>query len=267
MPRARVLFSGSPGHSLSPVEDLEQRTLSHLDQPIVTDLAREHFPQARLIARPTVKDALAEVCESRVDGAFVEENSALSTLLDGIPCAGLPVRMIGIPSIRTHLDVAATFGAAGVADEIREEIGTIAKEGRLSLMASRWGDFSVRDTETIQSLREARQRVSILVVAIIVFACLLLLAMWQTIHRGREANRAIRAEQTLRQTEQKLRQRESEEQFRHIPDTAPVIIWITDPHTHAWATDRFGRRASGPYSMGARSGLCQNATRCHDARP
>ena len=213
------------------VEDLEQRTLSHLDQPIVTDLAKEHFPRARLIARPTVKDALAEVCESRVDGAFVEENSALSTLLDGIPCAGLPVRMIGIPSIRTHLGVAATFGAAGVADEIREEIGTIAKEGRLSLMASRWGDFSVRDTETIQSLREARQRVSILVVAILVFACLLLLAMWQTIHRGREANRAIRAEQTLRQTEQKLQLRESEERFRHIADTAPVIVWITDSHT------------------------------------
>ena len=72
-------------------------------------------------------------------------------------------------------------------------------------MASRWGDFSVRDTETIHSLQEARQRERTLLVASVVFACLLLVAMWQTIRRGREAKRAWYAEQTLRQMEQKLR--------------------------------------------------------------
>ena len=163
------------------------------------------FRSARLIARPTVKDAIAEVCEGRVDGAFLEENSALATLLDGLPCVGLPVRLIWAPSIRTNLGVAATFEAARVADEIREEIGTIAKEGRLSSMASRWGDFSVRNTETIHSLQEARQRERALVAATIVFAGLFLMALWQTIRRGREANRARRAEQTLRETDQKLR--------------------------------------------------------------
>jgi PAS domain S-box-containing protein len=187
------------------VQDLEQRTLSHLNQPIVTYLATEHFPRTRLIAKPNLKDVIAEVCEGRADGAFLEENSALSALLDGIPCAGIPMRLIWIPSIRTKLGVGATFEAAGVADEIREEIGKIAKEGRLSSMASRWGDFSVRDTETIHLLQEARQRERTLLVASIVFACLLLVAMWQTIRRGREAKRARRAEQTLRQMEQKLR--------------------------------------------------------------
>src|SRR5260370_12111000 len=67
------------------VEDLEQRTLSHLNQPIVSDLAKVHFPQTRLIARPTARDAIAEVCDRLADGAVLEENSALSTLLDGIP--------------------------------------------------------------------------------------------------------------------------------------------------------------------------------------
>jgi PAS domain S-box-containing protein len=187
------------------VEDLEQRTLSHLDQPIVTHIAKEHFPRMRLVARPTVREAVAEVCESRVDGAFFEENSVLTTLLDGLPCAGVPMRMIWVPTVHTSLGVAATFEAARAADEIREEIGTIAKEGKLPSMASRWGDFSVRNTETIHSLREARQRERNLIGAIIVFGCLFLLALWQTIRRGREAKRAWRAEQTLRETDQKLR--------------------------------------------------------------
>jgi hypothetical protein len=106
-----------------------------------------------------VKDAIGEVCDGRVDGAFLEENSALATLLDGLPCVGIPVRLIWAPSIRTNLGVAATFEAARVADEIREEIGTIAKEGQLSSMASRWGDFSVRNTETIHSLQDARRSI------------------------------------------------------------------------------------------------------------
>src|SRR4030095_5853069 len=89
--------------------------------------------------------------------------------------------------------------------EIREEIGTLAREGRLSSMASRWGDFSVRNTETIHSLQKARERAPALVAAIIVFAGLFLMALWQTIRRGREAKRARRAEQTLRETDQKLR--------------------------------------------------------------
>ncbi len=197
-----LVLQGAPYHR---VEDLEQRTLSHINQAIVTYLANKHFPQTRRIARPSVRDAISEVCEGRADGALLEENSALSALLDGIPCAGVPVRLIWIPSMRTKLGVAARFEAAGVADEIREEIGKIAKEGRLSSMASRWGDFSVRDTETIHSLQEARQREGTLVVAMIVFACLFLLALWQTIRRGREAKRAGRAERTLRQMEQKLR--------------------------------------------------------------
>ena len=187
------------------VEDLRQGTLSHLDQPIVTYLTKEYLPHTRLVARPTVRAAIAEVCEGRVDGSLLEENSALATLLDGFPCVEHPLRLIWIPTIHTNLGVAATFEAARAADEIREEIGTIAKEGKLSSMASRWGDFSVRNTETIHSLQEARQRERTLVAAIVLFACLFLLALWQTIRRGREANRARRAEQTLRETDQKLR--------------------------------------------------------------
>ena len=90
-------------------EDLRQRTLSHLNQAIVLDLARKHLPQARLVSRPTVTDAIVEVCQGRVDGAFFEENAALTALLDGIPCAGIPLRSIWEPSIHTNLGVASTF--------------------------------------------------------------------------------------------------------------------------------------------------------------
>ena len=185
-------------------EDLRQRTLSHLNQAIVLDLARKHLPQARLVSRPTVTDAIVEVCQGRVDGAFFEENAALTALLDGIPC-GVPLRSVWEPSIHTNLGVASTFEASRVADEIRAEIGNIATEGRLSSMASRWGDFSVRNTETIHLLQAARQRERNLFAATLVFAFLLLLATWQTLRHRRETKRAWRAEQLLRETEHKLR--------------------------------------------------------------
>jgi PAS domain S-box-containing protein len=192
----------SPYHQ---AEDLRQRTLSHLNQAIVVDLARKHLPQARLVSRPTVTDAIVEVCQGHVDGAFLEENAALTALLDGSPCAGIPLRSVWEPSIQTNLSVASTFEAAHIADEIRAEIGNIATEGRLSSMASRWGDFSVRNTETIHLLQAARQRERNLFAATLVFAFLLLLATWQTLRHRRETKRARRAEQMLRETEQKVR--------------------------------------------------------------
>ena len=72
-------------------------------------------------------------------------------------------------------------------------------------MASRWGDFSVRNTETIHLLQAARQRERNLFAATLVFAFLLLLATWQTLRHRRETKRTRRAEQMLRETEQKVR--------------------------------------------------------------
>ncbi len=171
----------------------------------MVDLAKKHFPKARLVSRPTVTEAIVEVCQGRVDGAFFEENAALTALLDGIPCDGIPLRSIWEPSIHTNLGVASTFESSGIADEIRAEIGNIATEGRLSSMASRWGDFSVRNTETIHLLQAARQRERNLFAATLVFAFLLLLATWQTLRHRRETKRARRAEVMLRETEHKLR--------------------------------------------------------------
>src|SRR5215471_6665851 len=111
-------------------DELKQRSLSHINQTIVDYLAKQYFPQARLVPRATTREVDAEVCEGRVDGAFLEENGALSSLLDGIPCDKVPVRLIWAPTIHTTLGVASTFETADIADEIREKIGEISTEGR-----------------------------------------------------------------------------------------------------------------------------------------
>jgi PAS domain S-box-containing protein len=185
--------------------DLDRAAIGHINQPIAARALTKEFPNARLVALTSAEAVVEEVCSGRVDGAYLEENSAVGTLLDGVACHGEPLRLISIPSIRSYLGVGATFEAADVADEIRDEIGAIAEEGQLPAMVSRWGDYAARNTETIFSLAAAHSQERRLRTAIFVFAALLLVALWLTIRLSRETRRTRRAQETLRQTEQKLR--------------------------------------------------------------
>ena len=182
-----IHFPGSPGQSLSSGGG-SQAAYTQPSQPGDRGRSREKAFSAGAPGRQANRDGRdrGSLPGSRRWGVL-RGKCALTALLDGMPCAGVPLRSIWEPSIHTNLGVASTFEAAGIADEIRAEIGNIATEGRLSSMASRWGDFSVRNTETIHLLQAARQRERNLFAAILVFAFLLLLATWQTFRHRREA--------------------------------------------------------------------------------
>jgi PAS domain S-box-containing protein len=196
-----MVRAGSP--YLGP-QDLAHATVTHYDQAIDYRLARKALPDAKLVARPSLRDAIEEVCQHRADAAYTEEFSGLSALLGGPSCAGQPLRIISVPGLRTKLGVGSTFGASAVADRIREGIGDVG-EVELTRLMTQWGYFSPRNLETMNALLNARRRERWLTAAIGLFALLFALALFEADRIRRQRNRIKKTEAALRESEQKLR--------------------------------------------------------------
>lgn len=199
------------------VQDLANAAVSYVALPIMYRHAHNHLPNARLVARSTVKESVEDVCEQRTDAAFLQEFTAISALVSGARCSNQSMRMISIPGGRPRLGVGATFEARAPADAIREEIGTMATEGKLAEILAEWGYLSVRNLESVNQLLSVKRRERWLMAAISLFASLFVLTLWQAVRIRRERNRTRQAEQALRETE---------ERFRTIVEMAPDGIYI-----------------------------------------
>ncbi|MEO8597487.1 MAG: ATP-binding protein [Candidatus Solibacter sp.] len=225
-------------------EDLSTAVIGHLDLPIVPRLLHQILPSARLKAVPSTKQAIEDVCAERADAMFTDEISALSTLFNGVTCMNQALRPIWIPSLQGEMAVASTFAARAVADELREEIGAMAKHGELMRIMTPWGRYLPRNLETTSALLSAGKVQRTLSYTATFFVGLSIAALLAANHIRRQRNRIKhevgereRAEVTLRESERRFRDRkqaeaalrESEERFRNMADTAPVLIWIAGP--------------------------------------
>src|SRR5262249_36973852 len=119
-----VLVRGASAYQR--VQDLARATVAYVDLPVNRKLASSVLPAATLAAKPSVEQAVEDLCRERADGFFVEEFSAVSVLFKGRTCGGGPLRLIWIPDLRTKLAVGSTFRASAAADQIREGIADIA---------------------------------------------------------------------------------------------------------------------------------------------
>ena len=107
--------------------DLAGATVAHLNRPMDQRLAQASLPNSKLLPAQSPKESAEAVCQGRADAAFIEEFGAISTLLTGLSCGGQPLRLIWIPTQRIQLAIGATFGAATVADQLRDEIAEMGR--------------------------------------------------------------------------------------------------------------------------------------------
>lgn len=199
--------------------DLATARISYADLPINYRIVHGSLPNAQLLARPTTKEVLDDVCLQSVDAAFLDEPAAIAAMLAGAECASQPLRLISTPGRAPIGGIGATFESRAAADALREEIGVIATEGKLAGILSRGGYFSGRTLQSMEALLQAKRRERGLTAGIAAVSFLLLLTLWQAVRIRRERNKAKRAEQALRETE---------ERFRTIVETAPDGIFIGD---------------------------------------
>ncbi len=197
--------------------DLARRTVGHRSLPISYRQARPLLPDARLVAIASPKDLIDALCQQRIDAALLEEHEAIAGLMNAT-CGGQPLRVIPVPNARVQLGVGSTLEAAAVADRIRNEIDTMAEEGRFADLIAKWGYLAGR-SESVDTLLGARRRQRWAVVAAAVLALLLVVAVAQAMRAFRERNRARQAEESLR---------ESQGRYRAIIETTQEGIWTFD---------------------------------------
>jgi PAS domain S-box-containing protein len=186
-------------------QDLAGAAISCNSLPINEHLIRAICPSAQVRAKPSLRDAIEDVCEQRTDAAFMDEFTGLAVLFGGMPCPGRPLRLVSHPTMRTTLGVGSTPEAAAVADRIREGIGAASQDGELTRILTRWGYLSPRNIDSMTSLLNAKQRERRLIGVIGLIGSLLGLTVFGTDRIRRQRNRIKATERAYRESEQKLR--------------------------------------------------------------
>ena len=210
----------------SQLQDFSMATVAHLDLAIAPRILRGILPNAHLLARPSTKDAIEDVCAGRADAAFTDEFTGVSTLFNGLACVNQPLRTVWIPSLQTQLGVGATFAAQSAADEIREEIGAMGDDGELRRIMTRWGSYLPRNLETTNALLNAKRAQRNLSYTIAFFVGLLLLAVVAAGHIRRQQKRIQQEVEERERAERTLR--EWERRFRDLLENAQLIAIIID---------------------------------------
>jgi PAS domain S-box-containing protein len=188
-----------------------------LKMPLHVRLATRAFPEAQLVQLQDISGIVKSVCLGTVAAAFLEDRGAMAVLREKPQeCGPQPLRVEPVPGLMLQLGVASTFEAAGAADKIRAEIGGLFRDGTFAATIAKYSYYGLDDTWTTYALLEAAERARWIAWGMGGLGLLLALAIWRT--------------SSLRQRERSLAAiRESEERFRSVADTAPVMIWVTGP--------------------------------------
>ena len=178
--------------------------------PIHVRLARQEFPQARLIQFTDTREAVKELCRGTVDAAFLELRGAMGALLDKpAECGSTTLRVVPLPDVTVQLGVASTFEAAGAADKLRSEISHLFRDGTLAATMAKYSYYGLESEWATYDLIEAAERARWVAWGISVLGVALAVTLWQaaSLRQRKRSEAALRA---------------SEERFRAIFHQAAV---------------------------------------------
>jgi two-component system, cell cycle sensor histidine kinase and response regulator CckA len=185
--------------------------------PLHAKMARRQFPAAELIQFPVATEVLSALCNGTVAAGFLEFRTALNTLqAKPAECAAVPIRTQLLADLTNQLAVASTFPAAGAADRLRSEIGNMFRDGTMAVLMAKHSYYGLDATWAAYDVMEAGERARRFGLGVSGLTVLLAVIVWRVF----SARQRRRSEAALR---------ESEERFRNMADTAPVMIWVAGP--------------------------------------
>ena len=161
------------------LQDLGDARIAFDGEPLNVRLLHPHVPNAKLFVIESPKERVQAVCQQRVEAAYFDEYTAITTLLSGASCGQQGLRIIQAPELSGLLGVGATFEARPAADAIRAEIGSMAMDGTVDRIASRWSSLFTRNLAIANELARAKTREGWLVLGISGVGLLLLCTLWQ----------------------------------------------------------------------------------------
>ena len=183
--------------------------------PLHARVLHERFPKARIVQTLASHGVMTQVCTGAAAAGFFEMRVAHSELRDSPPeCASVVLRLQTLPDMRLQAGVASTFETAWAADRLQQEIASMFRDGALAVLIAKYSYFGLDDTWASYEEIEAERRKQWL----IWLAAGLSLAAGVVLWQAGSLRQRKRAEAALR---------ESEERFRNMADTAPVMIWVS----------------------------------------
>jgi PAS domain S-box-containing protein len=180
--------------------------------PLHARLARERFPAAQVVETPAAHGVISQVCTGAAAAGFFEMRMAQSELRERpAECAGVVLRLHTLPNMTLQAGLASTFEAAGPADRIQREIANMFRDGSLAVLIAKYSYFGLDDTwASYEQIDEEKRRHWLIWLAIgAAFAAGIV--VWQ----ASSLRQRKRVESALR---------ESEERFRSLANTVPVMI-------------------------------------------
>ncbi len=183
--------------------------------PLHSRVLHERFPKALVVETLASHGVMTQVCTGAVAAGFFEMRVAHSELRDSPPeCASALLRLQTLPDMRMQAGVASTFETAWAADRIQQEIANMFRDGALAVLIAKYSYFGLDDTWASYEEMEAEGRKLWLIWLAVGLSFVAGVVLWQ----ASSLRQRKRAEAALR---------ESEERFRNMADTAPVMIWVS----------------------------------------
>jgi len=194
--------------------------------PLHARLARELYPKAQLAQFPDSEEVVSQVCTGASSGGFLEGRVAATALRDKpAECASVALRFQVLPATTVEAGVASTFEAAGAADAIRRQMGTMFRDGTLAVLMAKYSYYGLDDAWSTYDLMEAAERSRWVAWGVSAVAGALLLALW----RASAARQRKRSEAALR---------ESEERFRRVFEEGPLGLALVRRDYHFLKVNR-----------------------------
>ncbi len=185
--------------------------------PLHIRLIHERFPSAQILPVNDISDVVKDVCQGQAAAGFVEGRAGLVALRNRpSECDSTNLRIQPIPNMGFQAGVASSFEAAGAAEAIQAEMEKMFRDGTLAALIGKYSYFGLDDTWVSYELLQSLQQTRWIAVGATGLVLVMALSLWQ----ASALRQRKRAEAVLR---------ESEERFRSMADTAPVMIWSTGP--------------------------------------
>jgi signal transduction histidine kinase/ActR/RegA family two-component response regulator len=140
---------------------LARRRVGHANASRTTTLAREALPGADLVPMPSRGDVVAAVCLGRVEAGFIETRVVEAALLNRpAECRDSALRFTVVHGADFPSGIGALPGMAWVADALRGEIASLARDGTMGRIYARWNLSSSIDTVVVYQLVDAEDSAS-----------------------------------------------------------------------------------------------------------
>jgi PAS domain S-box-containing protein len=174
--------------------------LAHGRLRIHARLLREHFPHAEPVSLLNPVEVVREVCVGRVIAGLLGAPQAMDVLRARPPeCANVQLKLSALPAMRFKQGVGSTFQARPAADELRDAIATLAREGTLAGILIHYSFFSLDETSATYDVLVAEERAKWLSWGVGVLALALAFTVWlsRSLYKARrlaEAANAVKQE-------------------------------------------------------------------------